>query len=133
MTTTANRLTAAAALLALILTALTLVAPAADAAWTTWGKRHGASAQVCRETLPGDRVRIKLRLDNRGSDHWHRATIFRDRGGVITEIEVRAAAGRLSRVRSIVLAPGDEAGLTVHEPDGGAAGDMLRPGSLRRC
>lgn len=131
--TPTTRLSALGALTCLLLTSLTLLAPTANAAWTTWGDRHGAKPQVCKVPLGGGSARVKLRVDNRRAAHAHRVTIFRDRNGDVREIEVRAAAGRMSQVASIVLARGDYAGLTVHEPDGGAGGDMLRLGSVARC
>ena len=131
--TTTTRLTALGALTGLLLTSATVVAPSANAAWTTWGNRHGAKPQVCKVPLSGGSVRIKVRVDARQASHAHRVTIFRDRNGSFREIEVRAAAGRISGTNSIVLARGDEAGLTVHEPDGGAGGDMLQLGRITRC
>lgn len=131
--TPTTRLTALGALTGLLLTPLTLVAPAATAAWTSWGTIHGSRAQVCKVPLAGGSTRVKLRVDNRGAGHAHRVSLFRDRNGSFHEIAVRAGAGQVSGVKSLVLAPGDEAGVTTHEPNGGAAGDMLRLGMVARC
>ncbi len=131
--TTTTRLTALGVLTGLLLTTLTVLAPTANAAWTTWGNRHGAKPQVCKVVLSGGSVRVKVRVDARRATHAHRVTIFRDRNGSYREIEVRAAAGRISATSSIVLARGDQAGLTVHEPNGGAGGDMLQLGRISRC
>lgn len=131
MTTT--RLTALGALTGLLLTALVLVAPTANAAWTTWGTIHGSKAQVCKVPLGDGSTRVKLRLDNRGAAHAHRVSLFRDRAGSFREIAVRAEAGAVSGVKSLVLARGDEAGVTTHDPDGGAAGEMLRLSAVARC
>jgi len=130
--TTTTRLTALGALTCLLLSAFTLVAPTANAAWTNWVTIHGSKAQVCKVPLSGGTTRVKVRLDNRGAAHAHRVSLFRDRNGSFHEVAVRAAAGAVSGVNSLVLARGDEAGVTTHDPNG-AAGDMLRLSVVARC
>jgi hypothetical protein len=132
--TTTTRVTVTGALAGLALSALTVVAPpSANAAWSTWVGTHGAKAQVCQVPLAGGSARLKIRLDNRGADHWHRVTLFRTRDGRTQEVEVRAGAGRTSGTAALVWSRGDEAGVTLHHPDGGAAGGLVAPGQVRRC
>lgn len=129
-----TRMTVTGALAGLGLSALTVVgAPSANAAWSTWVSTHGAKAQVCQVPLAGGSARLKIRLDNRNAAHWHRVSLFRTRDGRTQEVSVRAGAGSTSGTKSLVWSRGDEAGVTLHHPDGGAAGGGVEPRMVRRC
>lgn len=133
-TTTAARVTVTGAIAGLALSALTVLAPpSANAAWSTWVNTHGAKAQVCQVPLAGGSARLKIRLDNRNADHWHRVSLFRTRDGRTQEVAVRAGAGSTSGTKSLVWSRGDEAGVTLHHPDGGAAGGTVEPRMVKRC
>ncbi|WP_243058384.1 hypothetical protein [Nocardioides sp. SR21] len=128
-----QRLTVLGALTCLLLATMTLTGPAAHAAWTTSMRTHGAKLQLCKEPLGDGRIRVKVRLDNRGASHAHVAGMSRTRGEERVDATFRTAAGRLSGVKSLVWQRGDYFTAGMGEITGeGAGGDFL-VGDLARC
>ena len=128
-----KRLTALGVLPGLVLGALVLTGPAADAAWHDAMQIHGGKLQVCKVPLDGGRTRVKVRLDNRGASHAHLGGITRVRGDDQVQRNLRAAAGRLSDVKSLVLRRGDQLGAGMGETTGEGAGGELPLSTVSRC
>lgn len=128
-----QRLTVLGLLTVLVLATTALTAPAAHAAWTTSMSIHGGKLQLCKEHLGDGRIRVKVRLDNRGASHTHLGGISRTRGGERVDANHRTAAGRLSGVKSLVWQRGDTFVAGMGEVTGeGAGGDFLVR-DLARC
>lgn len=108
---------------------LATAAPSA-AAWKTETTVHGAKLQACRSTVD-DRPVIQVRLDNRSGEHAHRGGIHR----VDSEQSrtVRAAAGRISRVKRIGAPAGSGFDTFVGEINGPSAGGGVDVSRLPRC
>ena len=87
---------------------LSLPAPAqAATTWHTVDRLHGARTQVCKTPAPGGWT-VRVRVDNRGGDHWHRAHLG-NRAGT-RWVDTRAAAGAISPVRSVFSTGGISVG-----------------------
>ena len=101
-------------------TTLATATPAHAAEWTTVIAVHKARTQLCKQPV-GASWRVLIRLDNRSSDHGHVAGMSRND----TQVSVRARAGELSRVRSLIFQRGDELVVGIGELTGeGAGGDQ---------
>ena len=119
---TFSRRLALASVTTLGLSAATLVVatPAHAADWTTVLTVHKARTQLCKEPV-GDGWRVRIRLDNRNADHTHLAGM--SAGG--DRASVRAKAGEVSKVRSLVIQRSDELTVGMGEPTGeGLGGDQ---------
>ncbi|GAA4369524.1 hypothetical protein [Nocardioides caricicola] len=128
-----QRLTVLGALTCLLLATMAFTGPAAEAAWTTSMRIHGGKLQLCKEPLRDGRVRVNIRLDNRGASHTHLGGMSRTRGGERVDVNHRTAAGRLSGVKSLVWQRGDQFVAGMGEVTGeGAGGDFL-VSDLARC
>ena len=96
-------------LAALVLVGAALVAaPAATAAsWTTVMGMHGAEIQVCK--VPLDKGwKLKARLVN-NSGHGHRRGVSARRDGKVVDfVTFRVLERRTSKVKSLVVKPGNE-------------------------
>lgn len=120
---------ALATLAGLVLSSVLAVAPAAHAAWRTEHTFHGAKLQLCKAAP----WRIKVRVDNRNGDHTHHGSVGYTRNGDYDGVQVRAAAGRVSKARTITYRAGDELSWGGGEGEGINFGDLLRPAGLPRC
>lgn len=127
-----SRPTALAAAVGLTLGLLVATAPSASAAWQTQQTFHGAKVQLCKVRISGG-WRIKVRLDNRRGDHVHHGAVGRDRNGRYTGVQVRAAAGRISSVKSVTYRAGDDLSWGGGEGEGINFGDMTTPGRISAC
>jgi hypothetical protein len=124
MLTSSPRRLAAAAVSSLVLAAASVVAaaPAHAADWTTVMAVHKSKTQLCKTAVPGG-YRVKIRLDNRASDHPHLAGMSKGSQGA--QANVKAAAGEVSKVKSLVIGRGDELVVGMGEPTGeGMGGDQ---------
>ena len=95
---------------------------------------HGAEIQVCK--VPLDKGwKLKARLVN-DSGHGHRAgvTARGDDGQVKDSVTFRVVNRRTSKVKSLVVKPGEKPSAGMSEDDnGGGAGGSFTVGSVRRC
>lgn len=128
-----TRLTVLGLLTALLLAPMALLAPAANAAWGSVVTIHGARLQVCKVALGDGRQRIKVRLDNTRGGHTHLGGVSRTRGGQRQSVDLRAAAGRRSDVKSLVWRRGDQLSGGIGEVTGEGAGGGFSPGDVPRC
>jgi hypothetical protein len=128
-----SRLAALTAAVGLVLTLLVATAPGASAAWGSVITIHGARLQVCKVPLGDGRQRLKVRLDNTRGGHTHLGGISRTRNGQRQDVDLRAAAGRVSQVRSLVWRRGDELSGGIGEVTGEGAGGGFSPGDVPRC
>lgn len=128
-----TRLTVLGLLTALLLAPMALLAPAANAAWGSVITIDRARLQVCKVALGDGRQRVKVRLDNTRAAHAHLGGISRTRNGQRQSIELRAAAGRVSRVDSLVWRRGDQLTGGIGELDGRGAGGDFSLGDVPRC
>ena len=131
MRPTLSRRLALATVTALGLGTATLVAatPAQAADWTTVLSVDKATTQLCRKPAAGG-IQIRIRLDNRRADHAHLAGISRNGGA---EASVRARAGELSSVKSLVVRTGDHLVVGMGEITGEGLGDDVALSSIRPC
>ena len=108
----------------------TLVAatPAHAAGWTTVISVHKARSQLCKEPV-GDGWRVKIRLDNRNADHAHVSGMSRNG----TQASVRARAGEVSKVRSLVFSRSDELVVGIGEVTGEGMGGDYELGRVGLC
>jgi hypothetical protein len=127
-----SRLAALAATLGLTLTLLVAAAPSASAAWKTQHTFHGAKVQLCKARMSGG-WRVKVRLDNRNGKHVHHGAVGRDRNGIYDGVEVRAAAGRVSGVKSVTYRRGDDLLWGGGEGEGINFGDGTTIGRITVC
>jgi hypothetical protein len=127
-----KRLTSLGVLTCLALAPLAVAAPA-QAAWTPMVRIDGAKALVCKAPLGDGRVRVKLKLDNRGADHTHLSGLSRTRNGQQTSVEVRAAAGQVSGTKSVVWKRGDQLSTGIGEVTGEGAGTGFELDQVSRC
>jgi hypothetical protein len=97
--------------------ALAAAAPAHASDWTTLVSVHKAKTQLCKEAV-SDGWRVRIRLDNRNADHTHLAGMARND----TQVSVRAKAGEVSKVRSLIFQQGDELVVGIGEVTGEGAG-----------
>ncbi|MQW75484.1 hypothetical protein GHK92_06335 [Nocardioides sp. dk4132] len=127
-----RRLALGAAALTSLAAAGTVLAPPAQAAWTTGAKANGVKVQVCKVPLTGGDVRVRVRLDNRASSQVYRGSLERLTGGS-GSVTVRAAGGTISGTKSLVVKPGHLMGTGISGPgvDHGSAIGYAR--SLARC
>lgn len=130
---TPARLALGALLTSLTVAGSTAIAAPAQAAWGTQTTIHDARAQVCKVRLAGGDFKIKLRLDNRKADHAHLGMLFRDRDGRTTTRKARAAAGKVSKVKSLRWKRGDSLTTGVHEIKGPGAGGGTSIGAIPIC
>ncbi|QIG45297.1 hypothetical protein G5V58_23365 [Nocardioides anomalus] len=124
LTSSSRRLAAAAVstLAALTAACVAAAAPAHAADWTTVLSVHKAKTQLCKTPVPGG-YRVKIRLDDRTSDHAHLAGMSTGAEGA--SVDVKAAAGEVSKVRSLVVRRGDDLVVGMGEPTGeGMGGDQ---------
>jgi hypothetical protein len=130
MPSTLSRRLALATVTTLGLGTATLAAatPAHAADWTTVIAVHKAKAQLCKEPV-GDGWRVKIRLDNRNADHTHLAGMSRND----TQVSVRAQAGEVSKVKSLVFQRGDELVVGIGEVTGEGAGGSEDLGRVGLC
>lgn len=119
--------------MASVLAAGTLLAPPAQAAWTSGAAVHGGNVLVCKVPLDGGDLRVRVRLDNRNAKHTHIGSISRERGGTWTSVAVRAAAGKQSGTKSLVLSRGEVVGVTISEVGPGGLGSTMPRSSIQRC
>lgn len=127
-----SRLTALIVAVGLALAGLVATAPSASAAWKTQHTFHGAKVQLCKARMAGG-WRIKVRVDNRNGDHVHHGSIGRTRGNRSTFQTVRAAAGRISPVKSVTYRAGDTLDWGGGETEGINFGDMTTPSRISVC
>ena len=127
-----SRPAALAALAALILGLLVATAPSAHAAWDTQYRTHGAKIQLCK--VPGDGYyRVRVRVDNRRGKHTHHGSVGRTRNGRYVGVVVRAAAGKVSRTKSVIYRNGDELSSGAGHQEGINFGDAARIQNIPRC
>jgi hypothetical protein len=107
---------------------LAIAAPAHAADWTTVLSVHKAHTQLCKEPV-ADGWRVRIRLDDRSSDHAHNAGM--SRGGAT--VSVRAAAGEVSKVKTLVVPRGSELVVGMGEPTGEGLGGDQDLGRVGRC
>lgn len=94
--------------------------PAEAAGWGTVMSVHKSRTQLCKEPVSGG-WKVKIRLDNRSSDHGHNAGMSVGPDSVT----VRAKAGEVSKVKSLVVNRGEELTVGMGEPTGeGMGGDQ---------
>ena len=121
MRPTLSRRLALAAVTTLGLGTATLAAatPVHAADWTTVMSVHKGKTQLCKQPV-AEGWRVRIRLDNRNADHGHVSGMSRDG----TQVAVRASAGEVSKVKSLVFQRGDELVVGIGELNGeGAGGD----------
>jgi len=127
-----RRLALGAAALTSLTAAGTVLAPPAQAAWTTGSKMNGVKVQVCKVPLGGGEVRVRVRLDNRASDEVYRGSLMRLSGGSGT-VTVRAAGGTISGTKSLVVKPGNMMGTGIGSPRGDHGSAIGYARDLARC
>lgn len=128
------RLAALSSVAALVLTLLVVTAPAANAAWFTYYREHGAKVQVCKIRNQADNsYTLKVRVDNRSASHAHTASLARTRRGEFAEVVVRAAAGRISSAKSLGYRVGDGLDWGFGEGNGISLGDIAFISDFPRC
>ncbi|TYL55385.1 hypothetical protein FXB39_03310 [Nocardioides sp. BGMRC 2183] len=136
---TATRLGVVGLLTALVLGALALIGPSAQAAWTTGVQAHGGKVVVCKTNLGDGRFRIKGRLDNRGAKHTHTGAVSRIHGNkLVANLSFRAAAGRTSATKSLVWTRaqrqrGEVLSVGFGEAAGIGMGGDVPFGAIRAC
>lgn len=127
-----SRLTALIVAVGLAFAGLVATAPSASAAWSTQHTFHGAKVQLCKARISGG-WRVKVRLDNRNGKHVHHGSVGRTRGNDSVFATVRAAAGRVSGVKSVTYRAGDELSWGGGETEGINFGDQARIGRIAAC
>jgi len=122
----------AASAVASVLAAGVLLAPPAQAAWQNASSANGVKVQVCKVPLGDGNVRVRVRLDNRASGKVHRGSLMQLTGGS-GSVTVRAAGGKISGTKALVVKPGHLMGTGISGPgvDHGSAIGYAR--SLARC
>lgn len=130
-----SRLAALGLLTGLLIGLCLVVPPASQAAWGTQHTFHGAKLQLCKTRSEGSSRYdvLRMRLDNRGARHVHHGSIGRNRNGRYTGVMVRAAAGRMSSVKSITFRSTDELIWGGGEGEGINFGDTVRLRDVRVC
>jgi hypothetical protein len=107
---------------------LAAATPAHAADWTTAMSVHKARTQLCKEPV-GDGWRVELRLDNRNADHAHVSGMSRNG----TQVSVRARAGEVSKVKSLVFSHSDELIVGIGEVTGEGMGGDFEIGRVGLC
>lgn len=125
----AYRLTLAAVTVAgLGAASLVSALPAEAANWDTVAAVHKARTQACKQAVAGG-FKVKVRLDNSRGDHTHLGGA--SSGG--RSVEVRAAAGEVSKVKSFVVGPNAQISAGIGEPTGEGLGDTFPVRTLGTC
>lgn len=125
----AYRLTLAAVTVAgLGAASLVSALPAEAANWQTGAAVHKARTQLCKQPAAGG-FRVKVRLDNSRGDHTHLGGV----SGSGRSADVRAAAGEVSKVKSIVVSAGATISVGIGEPTGEGLGDTLPVRQVGNC
>ena len=116
----------------LVAVLLVTTSPPADAAWTQLTRIHDARLHACK-VRQRHGWRIKLRINNRGGEHTHLGRIYRHRNGDYVTLQVRARAGRISKVKGINWRRGDAMDSGVFDTSGVGGGGGFHPSELERC
>lgn len=120
-----------AALIASGLALGTVAAPPASAAtWDTATKVHGAKLQFCKVKRKPRVFTLRMRLVNKAGDHRHRGFIY---ANGVKRMEVRARAGRISKVKAIRVRSGFSFVTGVGEINGPTAGGGHSLAETPRC
>lgn len=127
-----RRVLATLASAAVLAAGLVGLAPtSASAAYTVVARHEGGKIQMCRATVDGDQA-VRFRLDNRDARIDQEGGLGRDRDGVTRQFPVRAAAGRLSATRTVLVKRSDSLVGYVQSDRSGSGADVDRE-DLRPC
>jgi len=130
-----NRFRTAAVATALALAVPTALAePAQAATWSTIQTSDGAKLQGCKVKLTKG-WRLRLRLVN-SSNHGHQAGVsVRRDGDVVDRAYFKVIKRKTSRVKSVVVRPGDtlSAGMAEADNSGGGGGGEFSLGTIKKC
>lgn len=110
-----------------------LTASSAEAAWSAGASVHGGKTQLCKVRHNDGSLTIRVRLDNRGASHTHLGGLSRTRDGQRANVEVRAAAGRISGTKSLRWRSGDTLSVGIGEPTGEGLGGGASPSQISVC
>jgi len=126
--------TLAALAAAALLGPVALAGPASAATWTTIQSWDGAKLQGCKVKLDQG-WKLKLRLVN-ASDHGHQAGVsVRRNGELVDRAYFKVIQRRTSKVRSVVVRPGNtlSAGMAEADDNGGGGGGEFTLGAVEKC
>lgn len=121
----------AAALIVSGLAVGTFAAPPASAStWDTVTTVHGAKLQFCKVKRKSGVFLLRMRLVNKAGKHRHRGFIYVRE---VKRMEVRARAGRISKVKAIRVKSGFSFVTGVGDINGPTAGGGHSLSETSRC
>ncbi|MEP9362873.1 hypothetical protein ABLE68_07910 [Nocardioides sp. CN2-186] len=129
----ASRLGVLAGSSSLLVAAVLVAPPAAEAAWGSGARVHGGEVQACKVRNDDGSLTIRTRLDNRRASHTHLGGMSRTRDGHRVSVNVRAAAGKISGTKSLRWRSGDVLSIGIGETTGEGLGGSIDPSQIPHC